>query len=85
MPFAETGSANTELDVHEPGIRGSHTLLANHWVGEPMITGVADQVGPECVGHAVERADAGDDVERVAALGLRDDRDLPAFGEARCP
>src|SRR4051812_22163538 len=39
VPSAETGSANTELDVHEPAIRGSHTELANHWVGSPMIVG----------------------------------------------
>ena len=31
-PLAETGSANTEIDVHEPAaaMRGSQTLLANH-------------------------------------------------------
>src|SRR5438128_11460878 len=29
-PLADTGSAKTELEVHEPAMRGSHTLLLNH-------------------------------------------------------
>src|SRR5262245_46303718 len=36
-PSAETGSANTELDVHDPATRGSHTELLNHCVGDPTM------------------------------------------------
>src|SRR5262249_1056533 len=45
VPSADTGSANTELDVHDPGTRGSHTLLANHCDGSPTMTGVPTRSG----------------------------------------
>src|SRR5215831_3157613 len=39
-PLGETGSANTDDELHEPApdaMRGSQTALLNHWFGEPMI------------------------------------------------
>src|SRR5204862_4421498 len=41
-PLADTGKANTAPGPHEPApdaIRGSHTVLLNHGVGEPVIDG----------------------------------------------
>src|SRR5262249_44569678 len=44
-PLGDFGSANTELDVHEPAMLGSHTLLLNHWVGDPMMRGSPTRSG----------------------------------------
>src|SRR5262249_30862570 len=44
-PLGETGSAKTELDVHEPAMRGSHTTLLNHCVGDPMMRGSPTRSG----------------------------------------
>src|SRR5262245_10978649 len=44
-PLGEIGSANTELELHEPEMRGSHTLLLNHWVGDPMMCGSPTRSG----------------------------------------
>ena len=42
---------------------------------------IPDEVGTQRIVHAVERADAGDDVNGAAGLRLRDDAQLPAFDE----
>ena len=50
-PLGDTGSANTELELHEPAagaaMRGSQTLLLNHWFDRADDRRVADQVGPQ--------------------------------------
>ena len=81
-PLAETGSANTEVELHEPAaaaaMRGSQTP-----VGEPLIRRadngrVADQVGPQRR-DAGERVDVRDHVERAAGLQLHDADHLPSL------
>ena len=80
-PSADTGSANTESEVHEPAIRGSQTVARNHWLGSSRTSRSPTRSGLQRVGHAVERPDVGDDVDRVAALGLEDESELPAVDQ----